>query len=85
MVAWEPVPPPLSPDPAKVRPGCDPEVRTGVAAEYEEGLRSIERKVKGMGLDRARKFRRTAPDALESQIAEKYGLTVDPVKRMVGR
>jgi hypothetical protein len=48
-------------------------------------MRSIERKVKGMGFDRARQFRRTAPDALLVQIAEKYGLTVDQVKRMVGR
>jgi hypothetical protein len=71
--------------PAPVPSEQDPSVRAAVQADFRSGPREVERKVRGMGYDRGRQFRRTSADALVTRLAAKYGVAEDQVRRMIGR
>jgi hypothetical protein len=90
--APKPAPPPapkVQQPPPPVEPPYDPEkdlqLRAKVLADYRSGTAAIERKAKGMGFDRGRKYKLTAYENLIEEIASNYNLTADQVRRMIRR
>jgi hypothetical protein len=76
-----PAPPPQPP----FDPETDPQIRSKVISDYRSGSSAIERKARGMGFDRGRKYKIEAYEKLLDEIGNTYNLTVDQVRRIVRR
>jgi hypothetical protein len=77
--------PPPAPPPAPARPENNPQTRSRVLADYRTGSASIERKARGMGFDRGRKFRQEGAEKLIDEIAERYELNSIQVRAILGK
>jgi hypothetical protein len=75
-------PPPVAPPPPPFNPENDPQLRIKVRGEYNSGVASIERKARGMGFDRARKYRITAKEQLINDLAETFSLSPSQIRGM---
>jgi hypothetical protein len=73
------------PPPIPYNPEQDPQVIQKVTIDYRDGARAIERVARGKGYDAARSFRRSKTEQLLNELAEKYQLTFDQVRRMTAR
>jgi hypothetical protein len=74
-----------APAPAPIRPENDPQTRSRVLADYRNGAASIERRARGMGFDRGRKFRLEGAEKLIEEIAERYELSSTQVRAILGK
>jgi hypothetical protein len=77
--------PPVPPTQVYYDPEADPQIRSRVIADYRNDAKVIERKVNGMGFDHGRKFKLLSYDKLIDELAAKYNLTADQIRRIVNR
>jgi hypothetical protein len=72
------------PAPVAYDPMQDMQLRAAVVNDYNQDLRSTERKARGMAFDRSRQFRKKAQEESVQSVATKYQLTDDQVRRLLG-
>jgi hypothetical protein len=74
---------PVQPDKPPFNPENDFQLRQRVKSDYLAAASGIVRKSKGMGIDRARKYREKAFEELMKELTERYNLTPSQVRNMV--